>query len=445
MATQPHKVLRIGVIQGGRIVEERVVRSRAPVTIGTSPRNAIVVPQSNLPESFALFTLHGEQYFLTFDEGMQGRVQGDQGTADFGALVSQGVAQRQGSRYVIPLREDQHGKVLLGEVTVLWQFVVPPPEAPKPLLPEAARGNRFRSMDRLFVGVLVVSLALHISGYVALARTPAREEVTLEEIPDRFAKLLIPEKKPEPPRKVEKKVEAVAEARREEKKEEKKGGDEGAGKAAPSKAARAAQVQKAVQSKGILRVLGALGPGTGGGAVADVFGSGGGFGDVASALSGAGGVAVATDPGMGGGRKGGGQGGSASIGDLATGGGGGGKVGYGQKSEARVSGSVATEDAEIDSADIDQGKLGAFIRARLAAIKACYENQLKRNPNLKGKIRIRFIVLETGGLAELSVVENTLGSAETASCIIVTMRGWRTPFRPSGTVTVEHSFVFNPT
>ncbi len=444
MATQPHRVLRIGVIQGGRIVEERVVRGRVPVTIGTSPRNTIVVPQSNLPDSFALFTLHGDQYFLSFEEGMQGRMQGEQGTADFGALVSQGVAQRQGSRWVIPLREDQHGKVLLGEVTLLWQFVVPPPEAPRPLLPEAARGNRFRSMDRLFVGVLVVSLVLHISAYVALARTPAREEVTLEEIPDRFAKLLIPERKPEPPRKIEKKAEAVAEARKEEKKEEKKGGDDG-GKSAAAKGARAAEVQKAVQSKGILRVLGALGPGTGGGAVADVFGSGGGYGDVASALSGAGGVAVATDPGMGGGRKGGGRGGSASIGDLATAGGGGGKVGYGQKSEARVSGSVAAEDAEIDSADIDQAKLGAFIRARLAAIKACYENQLKRNPNLKGKIRVRFVVLETGGLAELSVVENTLGSAETASCIMGTMRSWRTPFRPSGTVTVEHSFVFNPT
>jgi outer membrane biosynthesis protein TonB len=443
MATQPHKALRIGVIQGGRIVEERVVRSRVPVTIGTSARNTIVVPQSNLPESFTLFALHGDQYFLSFDEGMQGRVQGDLGTAEFGALVAQGVARRQGSRYVIPLQEDQHGKVLLGEVTLLWQFVVPPLEPPRPVLPETARGNRFRSMDRLFVAVLTLSLALHISAYVALASTPAREDVTLEEIPDRFAKLLIPERKPEPPKRPEKKAEPVPEAKKEEKKEEKKASESDAAKAA-GKAARAAQVQKAVQSKGILRVLGALGPGSGGGAVADVFGAGGGFGDVASALSGAGGVAVATDPGMGGGRKGGGQGGSARIGDLATGGGGGRKVGYGQKSEARVSGSVAAEEGEIDSADIDQAKLGAFIRARLAAIKACYENQLKRNPNLKGKIRVRFVVLATGGLTDLSIVENSLGSAETASCIIGTMRAWRTPFRPSGTVTVEHSFVFNP-
>jgi len=445
MATAPHKALRIGVIQGGRIVEERLLRTRQPVTIGTSPRNSIVVPQSNLPASYTAFSVQGDHYALAFDERMEGRVEGARGPLEFGALVAQGLAKRHGDHFLFPLREDQQGRLTIGEVTLVWQFVVPPPEAPKPVLPQVARGNRFRTMDRSFVVVLSISLFLHVSAYAALRATPVREEVTLEEIPDRFAKLLIPERKPEPPKpKEEKKVEAVAEPKKEEKKpEEAKKVEEDAAKTAARKVARAAAVQKAVQSKGILRVLGALGPGTGGGAVADVFGSGGGLGDVASALSGAGGVAVAVDPGAGSGRKGGGQGGQASIGDLATGGGGGGKVGYGQKSEARVAGSVATEDAEIDSSDIDQGKLGAFVRARIGLIKACYENQLKRNPSLRGKIRIRFTILETGGLADVTAIENTLGNAEVSACIIGTMRGWRTPFRPSGTVTVEYPFVFS--
>jgi TonB family protein len=153
-------------------------------------------------------------------------------------------------------------------------------------------------------------------------------------------------------------------------------------------------------------------------------------------------VAVATDPGAGGGRKGGGQGGTASIGDLATSGGG--NVGYGAKSEVRVSGSVAAETAEIDSAEIDQGKLGAFVRARMGGIKACYENALKRNPNLKGKLTIRFTILETGGLSEITISVNSIGSPEVASCIVNTMRTWRTQFRPSGPVTVEYPFVFSP-
>jgi len=447
MAAQQSKVLRVGVIQGGKIVEERVIPARQPVTIGTSIKNTIIVPQSNLPPSVTVFTWQGDRYVLCFEEGMDGRIQGAQGAADFGALVSQGLAKREHRGHSVPVGEDQRGKVVLGEVTLLWQFVSPPPEAPKPVLPREAKGNHFKSMDRLFVSVLAISFLVHGGFYVALANTELPPEVTLEEIPDRYAKVLIPDKLPAPP--VEKKEEPKGGG--EEKKPEEtrkpdaKKGDakaETAEQAAARKAARAAAVAKAVQSKGMLKVLGALGPGTGSGAVADVFGAGGGMTDVATALSGAGGVAVATDPGAGGGRKGGGQGGAASIGDLATSGGG--SVGYGAKQEVRVSGSVAAEEAEVDSADIDQQKLAAFVRARMGLIKACYENALKRNPSLKGKISIRFTILETGGIADIQAAVNSLGSPEVASCITNTMRTWRTQFRPSGPVTVEYPFVFAP-
>jgi len=440
MAAQQEKVLRIGVIQSGKIVEERVLPARQAVTLGTSPRNTIVVPLANAPESVVVFAYQGDRYVLQFEQGAEGRVQGPKGAADLSALVSQGVAKPAGKICSVPVNEDQRGKLVIGEITLLWQFVAPPAEVPKPALPKEAKGAHFKSMDRLFSVVLVVSFALHSGFYIALANTELPKEVTLEEIPDRYAKVLIPERMPKPPeKKEEKKAEAPAQ-QKQEKAEEKK--PETQEQVAQKKAARAAAVAKAVQSKGLLKVLGALGPGTGGGAVADVFGSGGGMGDVASALSGAGGVAVATDPGAGGGRKGGGEGGAASIGNLATTGGG--KVGLGTKTEVKVSGSVAAEEAEVDSSDIDQGKLGAFVRARMGLIKACYENALKRNPALKGKISIRFTILETGALSDISTAQNSLGSAEVASCIMNTMRSWRTQFRPSGPVTVEYPFVFQP-
>jgi outer membrane biosynthesis protein TonB len=439
MAGQPHKVLRIGVVQGGKMVEERVLPARQPVTIGTGAKNAIVVPQSALPASTTVFAARGDGYALVFEEGTQGRIDGPAGTAELTALVTQGVAKRDGKSYALPVTEDQHGKVVLGEVTLLWQFVAPQPETPRPVLPKEAKGNHFTSMDRLFGTVLIVSFLAHSGAYVALANTEVPKEVTLEEIPDRYAKVLIPERAPKPPVVEEKK--AAAEQKVEKKAEPEKK-QETTEQVAARKAARAAAVAKAVQSKGILKVLGALGPGTARGAVADVFGTGGGMGDVASALSGAGGVAVATDPGAAGGRKGGGQGGAASIGDLATTGGG--KVAYGAKTEVKVSGSVAAEEAEVDSSDIDQGKLGAFVRARMASIKTCYENALKRNPTLKGKISIRFTILETGGLADVAAAVNSMGSPDVARCIVDTMRSWRTQFRPSGPVTVEYPFVFQP-
>jgi hypothetical protein len=443
MASQQEKVLRIGVIEGGKLVEERVLPSRQPVTIGTAPRNTIVLPGTKLPESHLVFALQGDRYALQFEQGMEGRVQGPQGASELGALAAQGVARAQGKGWSLPVADDQRGKLVVGDVTLLWQFVAAPADAgAEPVLPKDAQGARFKSMDRLFVSVLVVSFCLHSGAYLALASTDLPKEVTLEEIPDRYARVLIPEKLPAPPVKEEKKAEAAVEQKAEKKEPEAEKKQESVEQVAQRKAARAAAVAKAVQQKGILKVLGALGPGTASGAVADVFGSGGGMGDVASALSGAGGVAVASDPGAGGGRKGGGEGGAASIGDLATTGGG--KVGLGTKTEVRVSGSVAAEEAEVDSSDIDQGKLGAFVRARMGLIKACYENALKRNPGLKGKISIRFTILETGGLAEVAAAQNSLGSPEVAACIVNTMRAWRTQFRPSAPVTVEYPFVFQP-
>jgi TonB family protein len=441
MAAQQEKVLRIGVIQAGKIVEERVLPGRQPITLGTGARNTIVVPLANVPESVVVFACQGDRYVLQFDKAAEGRIQGPQGSADLSALVSQGIAKQAGRICSVPVNGDQRGKIVIGEITLLWQFVARPAEVPKPELPKEAKGAHFKSMDRLFSVVLFISFLVHSGAYIALANTELPKEVTLEEIPDRYAKVLMPERLPKPPEKKaeEKKVEAAAQQKA-EKAEEKK--TESTEQVAQKKAARAAAVAKAVQSKGILKVLGALGPGSGGAAVANVFGTGGGMGDVASALSGAGGVAVATDPGAGGGRKGGGEGGTASIGDLATTGGG--KVGLGTKTEVKVSGSVAAEEAEIDSADVDQAKLGAFVRARMGLIKACYENALKRNPGLKGKISIRFTILETGALADISTAQNSLGSADVAACIMNTMRAWRTQFKPSGPVTVEYPFVFQP-
>ena len=315
-------------------------------------------------------------------------------------------------------------------------------ERPGPVLPREARGAHFKSLDRRFSVILAVSFAVHSGFYVALARTTPATEVTLEEIPDRYAKVIIPERLPRPPaqRPEEKKPEAAPPPPpRQDPPDGKK--PETPEQLAQRRAARSAAVAKAVQSKGLLKVLGALGPGAATGAVADVFGTGGRMGDVASALSGAGGVAVATEP-RAGARKGGGEAGAASIGQLATTGAG--KVALGAKTEVKVTGSVAAEAAEVDSSEVDQGKLGAFVRARMGLIKACYENALKRNPGLTGRISIRFTILETGALADVVAAQSSLASGEVAACITTTMRAWRTPFRPSGPVTVEYPFVFQP-
>src|SRR5579863_5095762 len=60
------KILRIGIIQGGRIVEERLVRKRENITIGQSAKNMFVVPSDALPRNWLLFEAIGSQYVAHF-------------------------------------------------------------------------------------------------------------------------------------------------------------------------------------------------------------------------------------------------------------------------------------------------------------------------------------------------------------------------------------------
>lgn len=81
----------------------------------------------------------------------------------------------------------------------------------------------------------------------------------------------------------------------------------------------------------------------------------------------------------------------------------------------------------------------ALIREHLGAIRACYQGPLNRNHNLAGKITLRFVVATDGSVESVAIEDDTLGSAEVASCIRRRVAGWGFPAasRPS-----EFSFPF---
>ena len=69
------KVLRIGLFQNNRIIEERLLRAPRPVTIGSDfKRNTFVVPASDLPKTQTVFDVKNGQYILNITKGMTGRV-----------------------------------------------------------------------------------------------------------------------------------------------------------------------------------------------------------------------------------------------------------------------------------------------------------------------------------------------------------------------------------
>lgn len=130
------KVLRIGVVQAGRVAEERIIKQRTHVTVGANEKNMFVVSTQNLPPTFRVFELVGNDYHLNFLDGMTGRIALPTGISDLSMLKGQAKRNAQGA-YQVRLTEDSRGKVVIGDTTFLFQFVAPPPIQPKPQLPVA--------------------------------------------------------------------------------------------------------------------------------------------------------------------------------------------------------------------------------------------------------------------------------------------------------------------
>ena len=158
-ATGP-KVLRIGVVQGGRVLEERIIKQRTTVTVGPSEKAMFVVPSQLVPPQFKLFELIAGEYYLNFVDGMSGRVALASGITDIAALKGQ-AKKVGGNVYQVKLTDEARGKVVLGDLTFLFQFVAPPPVQPKPQLPLAVKGGLASQIDWTLTIIAAFSFLLH--------------------------------------------------------------------------------------------------------------------------------------------------------------------------------------------------------------------------------------------------------------------------------------------
>jgi hypothetical protein len=98
----------------------------------------------------------------------------------------------------------------------------------------------------------------------------------------------------------------------------------------------------------------------------------------------------------------------------------------------------------VESTEVDQAQLDAFVRARIGGLRACYETELRLDPRMGGTVRVRFVIRTTGAVSDVVVGREGLESATMADCLARILRTWTTPFRPSVAVPVEYPFAFRP-
>ena len=156
------RILRIGVLLGGKIVEERLIRERTSVTIGQSMKNTFSIPVEGLPLELTLFSLENEKYNLRFLNKMDGRLSAGDQVNTLDALKTRG-ATNHGDYWSVPLSDTARGKLSLGDLTILFQFVTEPPRQPKPMLPASVRGTFADRFDPRLSVILGASIIVHFA------------------------------------------------------------------------------------------------------------------------------------------------------------------------------------------------------------------------------------------------------------------------------------------
>lgn len=455
------KVLRIGVIQGGKIVEERIVRKRETVTVGSSERNHFVIAAGGLPSRFELFQLVGSDYILNFTDAMSGRVGLPAGVQSLEQLRTTGAARNAGSHWQVKLNDNSRGKVVIGDVTLLFQFVTPPPVQPRPQLPAAARGGFAKSIDWMFTAFVMFSFMAHFGFVVYLENSdwPVAEGIGV--IPPEYVSLVTdttPPEEPElPPTEDDGETEEAPEAEKpapdKPKADENKPAEKAAGpdnqsteQAVQEQTAKIANEAVAAAEALLLGALSA----EGGGALQDVLAGGAITGNAEEVLSQAAGVGVATNAAGGTLRaRAGGTGDRVGgLGSLGASGAGGKAVGEGGSlTERAPAGRINLEGGEDigGTGEFDSKLVTAEVKKRLRAIQICYEQQLRRNPSLQGKVVVEFTIEVSGTVSKATATANTTNDPAVASCVVDTVKRFRfNPGPDGGSVTYSYPFVFAP-
>ncbi len=444
------KVLRIGIVQRGKIIDEREMKRRETVSVGTKDSAEFTVVSDALPPSFDLFEYDGKRYYLKFTSEMEGRIQhvGNE-VLSFDKLRKMGKVVRRGDHDAVVMDDQSRGKVIIGgDVTVLFQFKSPVTAPVRPVLPADIRGSVLQNIDTQFSAIFVVVALLQISLVTYARNLPYVEPTSIDQIDQSYQRMIMPDRIPEPP-KDEPVAEVVEEKKGDEPKKEepkkakkpkKKAGKETAKKSSEASAkARKEAMAKKVAGKGLLKVLGSNNA-KAGGALADVFSEGAdSMGDLGEAFSGIQGVDIAGS-GEEGGTRGGGSGEGVGIGNIGTTGGG--NVKTGKKTEVAVKGSAAAQAPEVDG-ELSSAQIAKVMKRQLKALRDCYERALKRNRSLKGKIVISFEILENGRTAGIDIEDN-MGSKDVARCIKGRVKRWRFPKPDGGSVFVAYPVVFTP-
>jgi hypothetical protein len=429
------KVLRIGLVASGRILEERIVKQRTTVTVGPSEKSTFVV-QANVPPQFKLFELIGNDYHLNFLDGMTGRVALATGITDLVSLKGQ--AKRVGPAYQIRLTEEARGKIVLGETTFLFQFVAPPPVQPRPQLPLSVKGGVASQIDWNLTIIAAFSFLLHFgligAMYSDWMDPVVNDDITAGLIDSVQRTMPPPVESTEAPTSTASSTDTAPAPTQAPKQAAQKQG------AAPDQKVVAGLLQEAEQAR--IAILSALNGGPNiNGAMKDDNGApvdlnslanrSGGISNTAGGLNLPNGAGGPIRPGQGG----------AGLQGLRGGETGGASTSAGQAVVVKIKGDVEYGGS---TASVPVSNAEAVIRSQIhPGAKRCYQQGLESDPTQSGRLVILIKVSPSGEVDSVSTQSNSGLSSGVANCIqkVARRAKFDAPGASGSTISVPFNFV----
>jgi len=171
------------------------------------------------------------------------------------------------------------------------------------------------------------------------------------------------------------------------------------------------------------------------------------WGDEIGDAFGAGGLGL-SGIGEGGGGRGEGIG-LGSIGTLGHGAGTGTGQGFGS-GHGRLGGSHKTRAPKVRmgqttvSGRLPPEVIQRIVRQNYGRFRMCYEQGLSRNPNLEGRVQVRFVIGRDGSVSNVQNGGSDLPDSGVVSCVISAYYGLSFPQPEGGIVTVVYPIMFAP-
>lgn len=138
--------------------------------------------------------------------------------------------------------------------------------------------------------------------------------------------------------------------------------------------------------------------------------------------------------------------GTFRLNGVGTSGKGGGKGNY-KEGTGLSTGAIGTADVGIVEEEtevvggLDKEEIAKTIRSQLGEIRYCYERQLSANPDLYGKVMVKFTIGAEGKVVSQKIGSTTLSNALVEGCILRRVSSWKFP-KPAGGTSVVVSYPF---